>query len=60
MAPEKCKPRGYSPCADSILRDLLLYFGTPLVIAIIWKKHDKDMIELSLTREVNALPKDVK
>ena len=40
-------------------RSLMIYFGTPLVSAGIWKKEDIDSIERELFREIHLLPRDI-
>ena len=39
-----------------LARSILVYTGTPLVAAGLWKREDIDRIEAQLFREVNSLP----
>ena len=38
---------------------MMIYFGTPLLSAGIWKKEDIDSIERELFREIHLLPRDI-
>lgn len=44
---------------NSYARSLLIYFGTPLVAAEIWKQQDVDALEKQLFREMLLLPNDI-
>jgi hypothetical protein len=39
-----------------LARSILVYIGTPMVAAGLWKKEDIDRLEAQLFREVNSLP----
>ena len=39
-----------------VARSILVYIGTPMVAAGLWKKEDIDRMEAQLFREVNGLP----
>ena len=39
-----------------LARSILVYIGTPMVAAGLWKREDIDRMEAQLFREVNGLP----
>ena len=39
-----------------LARSILVYTGTPMVAAGLWKREDIDRLEAQLFREVNSLP----
>ena len=39
-----------------LARSILVYIGTPMVAACLWKRDDIDRMEAQLFREVNGLP----
>ena len=39
-----------------LARSILVYNGTPMVAAGLWKREDIDRMEAQLFREVNGLP----
>ena len=39
-----------------LARSILVYIGTPMVAAGLWKKEDIDRVEAQLFREANSLP----
>ena len=39
-----------------LARSILVYIGTPMVVAGLWKREDIDRMEAKLFREVNGLP----
>ena len=39
-----------------LARSILVYTGTPMVLAGLWKREDIDRLEAQLFREVNSLP----
>ena len=42
-----------------LARSILMYIGTPMVAAGLWKREDIDRMEAQLFREVNGLPNDI-